>query len=92
MQTFEVLSDKELETALDTAETCFASWRQKSFSERAEVVVKAAVIMRTRVEEIARPVTLEMGGDHQADPARNLLGRSGHGFDRRYRLWSVRLF
>src|ERR1017187_3188629 len=61
LKTFEELTDKQLETAIETAATCFETWRHKSFAERAAVVAKTATIMRTRVDEFARPVTLEMG-------------------------------
>ena len=47
--------------ALATAATCFESWRHTTFAERAAVVAKASAIMRGRVDEFARPVTLEMG-------------------------------
>jgi succinate-semialdehyde dehydrogenase/glutarate-semialdehyde dehydrogenase len=61
LQTFDELTDQQLETSLENAETCFKSWRQNSFAERSTVVAKAAAIMRERIEEFARPVTLEMG-------------------------------
>jgi succinate-semialdehyde dehydrogenase/glutarate-semialdehyde dehydrogenase len=61
LKKFKELTDPQLETALQTAAACFESWRLKSFAERAVVVAKAAAIMRARVEEFARPVTLEMG-------------------------------
>ena len=61
LKTFEELSDKQLETALETAATCFETWRRTTFAERAAVVAKAAAIMRARIDEFARPVTLEMG-------------------------------
>ena len=61
LQTFDELTDKQLETALSTADTCFKSWRHTTFAQRAAVVAKAATIMRSRVDEYARPVTLEMG-------------------------------
>jgi succinate-semialdehyde dehydrogenase / glutarate-semialdehyde dehydrogenase len=61
LMTFEELKDKQLDMALETAATCFDNWRQKSFAERAAVAAKAAAIMRARVDEFARPVTLEMG-------------------------------
>lgn len=61
LKTFEEFTDKQLESALETAETCFESWRRTTFAERATVVAKAAAIMRTRIDEFARPVTLEMG-------------------------------
>ncbi len=61
LKTFDDISDQQLETALETAAACFESWRHKSFAERAAVVAKAAAIMHARVDEFARPVTLEMG-------------------------------
>ena len=61
LKTFEELSDKQLEAALETAATCFETWRRTTFAERAAVVAKAAAIMRARIDEFARPVTLEMG-------------------------------
>ncbi len=61
LKTFEELTDKQLETALETASTCFKTWRGKTFAERAAVIAKAAAIMHSRVDEFARPVTLEMG-------------------------------
>jgi succinate-semialdehyde dehydrogenase/glutarate-semialdehyde dehydrogenase len=61
LKTFEELTDKQLERALETAATCFETWRHTTFAERAAVVAKAAAIMRARIDEFARPVTLEMG-------------------------------
>src|SRR5450759_4951150 len=60
-KTFKELTDNQLETAIKTAATCFETWRHTTFAERAVVVIKAATIMRARVDEFARPVTLEMG-------------------------------
>ncbi|HEY4960587.1 MAG TPA: NAD-dependent succinate-semialdehyde dehydrogenase [Terriglobales bacterium] len=61
LKTFEELSDEQLESAIETAATCFETWRHTTFAERAVVVAKAASIMRARIDEFARPVTLEMG-------------------------------
>jgi len=61
LKTFRELTDKQLEKALKTATRCFESWRRTTFAERAAVAAKAAAIMRERVDEFARPVTLEMG-------------------------------
>jgi succinate-semialdehyde dehydrogenase/glutarate-semialdehyde dehydrogenase len=61
LKKFKELTNKQLETALQTAETCFEAWRFKTFSERATVVAKAAAILRARVDDFAKPVTLEMG-------------------------------
>lgn len=61
LHTFEAFSDEQLETALETAATCFNRWRYTTFAERAAVVAQAAAIMRARIDELARTVTLEMG-------------------------------
>ena len=61
LQSFDELTDPQLETALETAATCFKTWRHLSYAERAVIVTKAAEIMRANVDEFARPVTLEMG-------------------------------
>jgi succinate-semialdehyde dehydrogenase / glutarate-semialdehyde dehydrogenase len=61
LQTFDEIGDKELEAALETASICFESWRNTTFAERATVATRAAALLRARVDEFARPVTLEMG-------------------------------
>jgi succinate-semialdehyde dehydrogenase/glutarate-semialdehyde dehydrogenase len=61
LKTFENLTDKQLDRALATAAACFETWRHTSFADRAAVVAKAAAIMHARVDEFARPMTLEMG-------------------------------
>jgi len=61
LKTFTETTDAELETAIATAATCFNTWRHTSFAERAKIAAKAAAIMLERVDEFARPMTLEMG-------------------------------
>ena len=61
LRTFEMTSDHELEAALATAAACFETWRTTSFADRAAIALRAAELMRARVDEFARPVTLEMG-------------------------------
>lgn len=61
LKTFEELTDEQLETALQTAAKCFETWRQTTFAERTAVLKRAAAILRSRVEDFARPITLEMG-------------------------------
>src|SRR5580704_18691332 len=61
LKTFEELTDKQLETALATAEACFQAWKRTTFAVRAAVAARAAAIMRAHLEDFARPVTLEMG-------------------------------
>jgi len=58
---FDELTDLKLEHAIETATTCFETWRHMSFAHRAAIVSRAAVIMRERTEEFAQPMTLEMG-------------------------------
>jgi succinate-semialdehyde dehydrogenase/glutarate-semialdehyde dehydrogenase len=59
--TFGELTDPELESALETASICVDIWRSTTFAERATIVTKAAHILRARVDEFARLMTLEMG-------------------------------
>jgi succinate-semialdehyde dehydrogenase/glutarate-semialdehyde dehydrogenase len=61
LKTFPELTDVQLETAIRTATTCFATWRTKTYAERAAIVAKAAAIMHARTDEFARMATLEMG-------------------------------
>ena len=61
LKTFKELTNPQLEKAVKTAAAAFEIWRQKSFAERAAVVARAAEIMHARVDEFAKPVTLEMG-------------------------------
>lgn len=58
---FAPLTDKQLEMAMITANNCFNDWRIKSFAVRAKVLLKAANIMRDRVDYFAQLITLEMG-------------------------------
>ena len=61
LKTFEEFDDERLEMAIEHAQACFETWRHTSFYERAAIVARAAALMRARVYEFARPITLEMG-------------------------------
>ena len=61
LETFEELTDVELEAALHAADQCFKTWRHTGFAQRTAVVARAAALLRSRAEEFARPITLEMG-------------------------------
>lgn len=61
LQTYKETTDEQLEAALQTAATCFESWRHLSFAERAVIARRAAEILRSHLDEYARPMTLEMG-------------------------------
>ena len=61
IKSFTELTDKELVKAIDTSAACFETWRNKSYSERALVVSKAAELLHSRADEFAHLATLEMG-------------------------------
>ena len=61
LKTFKELTATQLEKAVRIAATCYTTWRHTSFTRRAAVAAKAAAILRKRVDEFARPMTLEMG-------------------------------
>jgi succinate-semialdehyde dehydrogenase/glutarate-semialdehyde dehydrogenase len=60
-QTFPELTDKQLETAIQTAATCYETWRHKTYAERAKIVAKASELMHAHADDFARHATLEMG-------------------------------
>jgi succinate-semialdehyde dehydrogenase/glutarate-semialdehyde dehydrogenase len=61
LKTFEELTDAQLETKLAAAANCYATWKQKSYAERAVVIAEAAKLMHAHVDDFAKLVTLEMG-------------------------------
>ena len=61
LKTFDSLTDMELENTLNTAETYYKTWKNKTYAERAVVVAKAAAILYERVDEFAQLATIEMG-------------------------------
>jgi succinate-semialdehyde dehydrogenase/glutarate-semialdehyde dehydrogenase len=61
LKKFEELTDQQLETRLAAAETCFNTWRHKTYADRAVIVAKAAALLHERADEFARIMTLEMG-------------------------------
>jgi len=61
LQSFEHLSNAELESALASAQGCFQTWRHSSYVQRAAVLEQAAALLRAHVDDFARLATLEMG-------------------------------
>jgi len=61
LKSFEHMSPAQLEKALAAAETCFQTWKHKSYVDRAVIVNNAAALLRAHVDEFARLETLEMG-------------------------------
>ncbi len=58
---FEHLSNPQLDDARVTAESCFQTWKHKSYAERAAILTKAAAFLHAHVDDITRLETLEMG-------------------------------
>ncbi len=58
---FEELSENEIELALEKAKSTFNHWRKTSFEERAELMRKAAAVIRKRKQEFGEVMTKEMG-------------------------------
>jgi len=61
LQTFDELSDEQIEEKLATADSEFKIWRQTSFAERAEKMKKLGQILRERAADYGRLASLEMG-------------------------------
>ncbi len=51
----------DLDAALDAAERGFKVWSRTSPAKRAEIILRAAQLMRERIEELAIAMTLEQG-------------------------------
>lgn len=61
VQTFEPLSDAELEQKLTIAQQQFDLYRHTSFEQRSRWMLAAAEILQARKQEFGRIMTLEMG-------------------------------
>ena len=58
---FSECKPEQLEAKLEAAATCYDSWRATSFSQRKNILTRAAALMRERSEQLAGLITLEMG-------------------------------
>jgi succinate-semialdehyde dehydrogenase/glutarate-semialdehyde dehydrogenase len=54
-------TDTEVDSAVAQADSCFAAWKQTTFSERTKILKSAARTLRSRSGEFATLITLEMG-------------------------------
>ena len=61
LKTFPEISDSQLQRDIALAQSSFLKWRALKFSERAAIMLKAAAMLRWRVDEFAALMTLEMG-------------------------------
>ncbi|MDQ2833686.1 MAG: NAD-dependent succinate-semialdehyde dehydrogenase [Acidobacteriota bacterium] len=51
----------EVDSAVAQAARCFASWKNTTFADRSTVLATAAQLLRSRTDEFAGLITLEMG-------------------------------
>ena len=58
---FDDISAIEYESKLAAAQTCFETWRHKSYAERAVIIGKAAKLLHEQADAFAHTMTLEMG-------------------------------
>ena len=62
LKSFDDISEAALESAVATAQRAYqTSWRDRPVAERAQILAKAAALLRERADEYAGYVTLEMG-------------------------------
>jgi succinate-semialdehyde dehydrogenase/glutarate-semialdehyde dehydrogenase len=56
-----VATEADTDRALDSATKAFDAWRRRTPQQRADVLIRAAALMRERREQIAQTITLELG-------------------------------
>jgi succinate-semialdehyde dehydrogenase / glutarate-semialdehyde dehydrogenase len=61
LQTFEALTQQQLDEKIQRAHAAFQGYRRTSFAERARMMVRAAEILEAEKKDLARIMTLEMG-------------------------------
>lgn len=79
LESFDTLSDSQLEARLAAAAGCFKTWKHQSYEERAVIVARAAELMKAHVDAFARLATLEMG--KRIDEARGEVSFSSNILD-----------
>src|SRR5579871_5526053 len=61
LRRFEEYTPQEVERIVAQVFAAFASWRETSFAQRAELVRRAGALLRERKAQYGRLITLEMG-------------------------------
>ncbi len=61
IQSYQEISEIELQNTLERMKTAFENWKQQSFSFRSSLMKNAAGILRKKREEYSKLMTLEMG-------------------------------
>lgn len=60
-ESFDFITDEDLERAIATADEAFHSWRELSYAERAERLHAAAKLFDARRDELSKIIAVEMG-------------------------------
>ena len=71
LETFEPLSELEIDRRLQNAANAFQQYRRMPIAERARRMMQAAQVLEQRREDFARIATTEMGKPIQALPRRD---------------------
>jgi len=61
VKTFKEETDKQIINKIDLAESTYQDWKTSNFTQRKELMLKTAVLLRNRKEEYAKLMTVEMG-------------------------------
>ncbi|WJY67552.1 NAD-dependent succinate-semialdehyde dehydrogenase [Corynebacterium auris] len=61
LETFETATDEQIQDILNRSEKAFETWRRTSYEERAQIVSKAAQLLKERANELAEIAAKEMG-------------------------------
>ena len=60
-KTFDAISDADVDATLTKAQDAFEEWKQTSFAQRAELMKKAAAVLKEEASSYGALMTLEMG-------------------------------
>jgi succinate-semialdehyde dehydrogenase/glutarate-semialdehyde dehydrogenase len=60
-QSFDEITDKQLEQKLAAATACFATWKHTTYAQRAVIENKAATLLHEQADRFAHIMTSEMG-------------------------------
>jgi succinate-semialdehyde dehydrogenase/glutarate-semialdehyde dehydrogenase len=61
LKTFPDATDAEIEQTLEASHNAFLDWKDRSIAERGVILQRAADLLRTRANDYAKLLTLEMG-------------------------------
>lgn len=61
LKTFPEATDAQVEQALNDAHNAFLDWKERSFTERGDILQRAADLLRSQADDYAHLLTLEMG-------------------------------